>query len=136
MQNSTRTKQPRQGDSRLYSQDLCVSIKLLLQIMPLLEREQPLTTLPSWTTTVGIIERMTDNNHRKSSFVKRHREILHNFYDAWFDIKAGKGGEKLDRLKWKYYEKESPDYNPRLVHQLNPYFNIIRARFPGAELGD
>lgn len=99
-------------------------------------RNQPPITLASWTTTIGMIETMTANNHRNSNFIKHHREVLHRFYDAWFDIAAGKGGEKLGELVWQYEDKKSPDYNPRLIHKLNPYFTIIRARFPGAEMGD
>jgi hypothetical protein len=79
---------------------------------------------------------MTDNNRRRSNFVQTHRELLHNFYDAWFDIAVGKGGEKLGILISQYAEKESPTYNSKLLHQLGPYFSIIRTRFPGAELGE
>ena len=105
--------------------------------MPATERlERPPITLASWDTTFKMLKLIAGHNRRRVSLVEAHQVLLHDFYDAWFDIAAGKGGEKLHTLIDRYEEKDSLAYNPRLIHQLNPYFAIIRARFPGAELGD
>jgi hypothetical protein len=95
--------------------------------------EQPATTLTSWDTTFRILRLMTDSNRRRSRFVQDHREILQHFYDAYFDMAAGNGEEKLDTLNWHYTNRESQAYNPRLFRQLKPYVSVIRARFPMLE---
>jgi len=95
--------------------------------------EQPTTTLASWVTILGKFDIMTNNdpddNRRK--LVANNHDLLRGFYDAWFDVAAGKGREKLNALTERYVTDEtSPDYNPELIDQLSPFIAAMRESFP------
>lgn len=102
------------------------------RLKPLSER-RPAVTLTSWETISKKLELMTHNNHDGDNrkLIRANRALLKEIYEAWYNVAAGKGRERLDELTRKYdTDENSPDYNPKLLDNLAPFTTIIRDSFP------
>jgi len=96
-------------------------------------RTQPVTTLSSWETVSGMIDLSTRNNFEAADLIHNvyNHQVLKLYYDAWFDVAAGKGRKKLDTLTKQHTQNEkSKYYNPELIDRLGKYISMIRDSFP------
>lgn len=94
--------------------------------------DQPITTLTSWTQIEGKFNIMinSDPDDSRKELIANNHDLLRAFYNAWFDVAAGKGRERLTSLTEQYTEDGSPDYNPELIDSLSPFITAIRESFP------
>lgn len=94
-------------------------------------REQPLVTLTSWDTVSNMLELRTHNTPQANDLFRENRQLLKLFYDGWFDVAAGRGRKRLEKLSKQYTEnKKSKYYNPELIDKLGPLISAIRDSFP------
>jgi hypothetical protein len=101
--------------------------------------EQPTTTLPAWGETQGILGETFQRGHDtvKYRVMTKHWRILHDYYDALFQIAKTKPGEiipeeedKMLKFNAKYLDPSSKDHRPRLMNALSPMLAVIENRFP------
>lgn len=94
-------------------------------------REQPAVTLTSWDTISNMLEIRTHNTPEANDLFRENRQLLKLFYDGWFDVAAGRGRKKLNKLSRQYTQNtKSKYYNPELIDQLGPFISTIRDSFP------
>jgi hypothetical protein len=101
--------------------------------------EQPTVTLPAWGDTQDLLSETFQRGHDtvKYRVMTKHWRILHDYYDALFQIAKTKPGEKIPEeedkmLKFnaKYLGLSSKDHRPRLMSALSPMLAVIENRFP------
>jgi hypothetical protein len=103
------------------------------RLKPLGERDikhQPLTTLPAWAEVIGTIDTMLNNSNDFKDLrhlVEKQRPLLNRYYNAYFDIAAGKGWKKLYSIR---RDLKNGLHNPETVKDLEPVISKIKGCFP------
>jgi len=103
------------------------------RLKPLATRElrhQPLTTFPSWVEVIGTINTMLNNSRdleHLRDLVKENRPLINRYYDAYFDIAAGKGWKKLYSIR---RDLKNGLHNPETIKDLEPVISTIKGCFP------
>jgi hypothetical protein len=99
--------------------------------------EIPKVGQPSWASEQGILRLAFHNDKAKRRFMERHWRELREAYDALFQKATLQPGQelkpeedKMAQFNFKYLDKSSPKYSPRMIDRLGPMISMMRESFP------